>query len=242
MSNHLISLAYKRDLRTSMRKAVIVLMADKASDDGSGIWAAKQTMADELCCSKQTIIDTIKGFIAEGLVSECGQRKSPNGYTVEYHLNVAALEAISLVKCHANKGSRRLTGQPAGPVNEADLTSQPAGPEPSLNHSPLDIADAISPPTAKIEVHGLKPEHVVEAWNQMADQTGVHKARMTPDRRKKLATFVKRNTIDDITEAIAAVPRSSFLCGENDRGWKANLDFMLRPATFTKMIEGTYGQ
>jgi len=131
VSNHLISLAYKRDVRTSMRKAVLVLMADKASDDGSGIWAAKQTMADELCCSKQTVIDTIKGFIAEGIVSERGQRKSPNGYTVEYCLNVAAIEALPKVKCHNGDRSNRLTGQAAGRVKEADRTGQAAGPKPS---------------------------------------------------------------------------------------------------------------
>lgn len=131
MSNHLISLAYKRDVRTSMRKAVLVLMADKASDDGSGIWAAKQTMADELCCSKQTVIDTIKGFIAEGIVQERGQRPSPNGYTVEYCLNVAAIEALPLVKCHSGNRSSKLTGQAAGPVKDADRTGQAAGPKPS---------------------------------------------------------------------------------------------------------------
>ncbi|MES2904527.1 MAG: hypothetical protein V4696_10115 [Pseudomonadota bacterium] len=240
MSNHLISLAYKRDLRTSMRKAVLVLMADKASDDGSGIWAAKQTMADELCCSKQTVIDTIKGFVAEGIVSERGQRKSPNGYTVEYHLNVAVVEALPLVKCHADKGSRKLTGQPAGPVKEIDPTSQPAGPEPSLNPSPSVVSNETTPPTA--EIQKVKPEQVIEAWNAMAETTGVHKARLTPDRRKKLATFIKRNPIEDITEAIWSVPRSPFLCGENDRGWKAGIDFMLQPSSFTRMIEGTYGQ
>jgi hypothetical protein len=156
MSNHLISLAYTRDLRTSMRKAMLVLMADKASDDGSGIWAAKQTMADELCCSKQTVIDTIKGFITEGLVRECGQRKSPNGYTVEYHINIAAVEALPMVKCHADKGSRKLTGQSAGPVKEADLTSQPAGPKPSRTpHS--SEAKASSPKS--VEWHPLP-----DAW------------------------------------------------------------------------------
>lgn len=155
MSNHLISLAYTRNLRTSMRKAVLVLMADKASDDGSGIWAAKQTMADELCCSKQTVIDTIKGFIAEGLVVECGQRKTPNGYTVEYRLVVQAIKDLPLVKCHIDKGSNTLTGQPAGPVKEVDGTGQPAGPEPSLNPQGSE-AKASSPPRAK-PTNGFHP-------------------------------------------------------------------------------------
>ncbi len=243
MSNHLISLAYTRDLRTSMRKAMLVLMADKASDDGSGIWAAKQTMADELCCSKQTVIDTIKAFVAEGLVSECGQRKSPNGYTVEYSLRVDALEALPLVKYHADKGSRKLTGQPALPVNEPDLTGQPAGPKPSLTSPPLDNSSELSPPIEIQSEKGLKPEHVVEAWNAMAERVGLAKVRrLTPERQRKLVQRIKQNTIDEFTEAIGAIEGSPFLRGENNRAWRADFDFLLSPQKFTKLIEGTYGQ
>ena len=54
MSNHLVSLAYKVDVGTLLRKAVLVLLAEKASDEGEGIWASKKTMADELCCSKHS--------------------------------------------------------------------------------------------------------------------------------------------------------------------------------------------
>ena len=64
VSNHLISATYKRDLRTPMRKSVMALFADKASDDGTGIYASKQTMADELCCSKQALLDTVDFCIA----------------------------------------------------------------------------------------------------------------------------------------------------------------------------------
>lgn len=134
MSNHIISMAYKRDLRTAMRKSVMVLLADKASDDGSGVYASKQTMADELCCSKQTVIDTIKGFLEEGLISELGRRGNLRGYTVEYGINLDALEALPLVACHAARQSRGLTGQAAGPVKGRRPTGQPAGPKPSLNH------------------------------------------------------------------------------------------------------------
>ncbi|AYJ87649.1 hypothetical protein D3Y57_19130 [Sphingomonas paeninsulae] len=119
MSNHIISMAYKRDLRTAMRKSVMVLLADKASDDGSGIWASKKTMADELCCSKQTVIDTVQQFIDEGLLVKLGERRNANGYTVEYGIDMAALAATPMVKCHQDKGSSDWTGKPAGPVNVA---------------------------------------------------------------------------------------------------------------------------
>jgi len=135
----------------------------------------------------------------------------------------------------------------AGDVTNDDVTRDVT--QPPLNEvsnppdSPQDISDEISPPALKLNGHKpeIEPEHLVEAWNAMADQAGVPKARLTPERRKKIRTFVKHRTIEDITEGIWAVPRIPFLCGENDRGWKADLDFFLQPAKFTKIIEGTYG-
>lgn len=156
MSNHLISMAYKRDLRTPMRKALMVLLADKASDDGEGIWASKQTMADELNCSRQTIIDTIKGFIADEMLEEVGHRHATNGFTVEYKILVPALEAVPLVNCHATRrasgrvrdidGSGTWTGQRAGRVKEVDATRQTAGHKPPLNPSPPVKAEALPTP------------------------------------------------------------------------------------------------
>lgn len=97
-----------------------------------------------------------------------------------------------------------------------------------------------TPAPQKNGMDAVQPEQVIEAWNVMAEQTGVIKAKLTDDRRRKLKTFLRRHKIEDITEAIWAVPRSSFLCGENDRGWKAGIDFLLQPSSFTKLIEGTY--
>lgn len=106
---------------------------------------------------------------------------------------------------------------------------------------PQVISDEITPPI-EIPNSEVSPENVIEAWNVMAGEAGVPKAKMTPERRKKLKTFVKRHPADDITEAIWAVPRTPFLRGENPRGWKANIDFMLQPSSFTKIIEGSYGE
>lgn len=130
MSNHLISAVYKRQLGSHMRKSVMALLADKASDDGSGIWAAKQTLADELCCSKQTVIATIQGFIRDGLLVETGTRRCSSGATVEYSINVAAVDALPFVSCHARQSST-LTGQAARPVKLAASRGQSAGPKPS---------------------------------------------------------------------------------------------------------------
>lgn len=123
MSNHLISMAYKRNLGSVTRKALLVLMADKASDDGSGIWASKPTMADELCTSKPTILRTLKSLIDDGIIKETGRRDNSHGYTVEYAIVVHSLEALPLVKCHRRRQSRGGTGNKVLPGKDRDPCS-----------------------------------------------------------------------------------------------------------------------
>lgn len=238
MSNHLITAAYKADLRTPMRKAVMVLLADKASDDGSGIWASKQTMADELCCSKQAVITTIKGFLEEGLLIETGQRKSTTGYTNCYAINVTGLRAIELVKCHKDaeaRGSTSFTGQPTLPVNDDDGRGQPPLPKPSLNPLPPVSANADTPPP-------IRPQDVLDAWNDMAGKNGLSIAKfLTDQRRKRLKTMIAQHPPDDFATALDAVERSPFCRGEIKPDFKADFDFFLQTKSFTKLLEGAYG-
>jgi hypothetical protein len=76
----------------------------------------------------------------------------------------------------------------------------------------------------------------------MAGRVGLSKAKSFDQmRRRKTLTLIKTRSTDDITEAIAAVERSPFCRGENDRGWKADFDFLLQPKSFNRLIEGFYG-
>ena len=109
--------------------------------------------------------------------------------------------------------------------------------------SPSVISNEITPPTENDNSPVLKPEHVVEAWNEMAARTGLPSVRkLTPDRVKALHRRIKENTIQDFTEAIDAIERSPFLRGDSKRGWRADFDFLLSPTKFNRILEGTYGQ
>lgn len=150
MSNHLITESYKRKLGTVTRLAMMAYLADKASDCGGGIFASKQTMADELDLTKKTVITTIKGLIADGLLSVVGSRPCDNGYTVEYAIDVEALLSLPLVACWVRK--TRYTGVKSTPVKRRDRSPSVTGrgvaitPKPSLEPLPLSSADADDPP------------------------------------------------------------------------------------------------
>jgi biotin operon repressor len=250
MSNHLISAVYKRDLRTPMRKSVMALLADKASDDGAGIYASKQTMADELCCSKQAVLDTIKALMAEGLLIELGTRRAPNGHTIEYGIVVDALDALPLVKCHADREERQRnrstaqTGQRAVPVKKADRSTLLTPPVKQIDPNPPEPSPSPnashSPKIQAADEPRLLPEHVLEAWNEMAGRLGLSKARMNDQRRQRLRVLIRNHPIDDFTDAIGCVERNRWMHGENDRGWRADFDFLLQAKSFTRLVEGSY--
>ncbi|MBC2669702.1 helix-turn-helix domain-containing protein [Novosphingobium piscinae] len=122
-----------------MRKHVLVLLADKASDDGTGIWASKPRLAAELEVSKPTVINTIKSLIDDGLLVEKGLRQNSNGFTKDYAINLDAIRRLPLANqsCHQ---SRCLTGQNDRPVKPDNLSSQAGAPHQSnsLTQTPLN--------------------------------------------------------------------------------------------------------
>lgn len=89
----------------------------------------------------------------------------------------------------------------------------------------------------------LTPEDVIEAWNEMASRIGRPKVvKLTPERQRKLRARIKQNTLEEFKLALDAIERSPFLRGETGNWPGASFDFLLQPSSFTKMIEGTYGQ
>lgn len=68
------------------------------------------------------------------------------------------------------------------------------------------------------------------------------KVKTITDKRKKAITkLLKYYSWDDIIDCFYNVEGSDFLKGKNDRGWKADIDFILREDKFVSILEGKYG-
>lgn len=167
MSKHLVSLVYRKKIGSMMRKAVLSYMADRANDDGTGVWCSKATIANEIEASRQGVITTIKSLVDDGLLVEDGQRKCQNGFTVEYRIDVKKVHALPFVT------GKDLDTSKIGPVNDTDVTRQP------------DLRDTSTPFTQTSQNHpepSKKPDGDFEAaWKLY--QSCPHKAGQT----KKLA-------------------------------------------------------
>ncbi len=80
------------------------------------------------------------------------------------------------------------------------------------------------------------------AWNQLCERIGLRKVQRFTDARKRALTARLRDCggIDGWMSVLTKVEASKFLRGDNDRGWKADLDFLVRESSFIKLIEGKY--
>lgn len=79
-------------------------------------------------------------------------------------------------------------------------------------------------------------------WNTMAGATGLPQvARMTEARRKSLKRRLKEcGGVEGWKAAIEKVVSIPGMLGANERGWKCNIDFLLREGKFTRLMEGGY--
>lgn len=100
--------------------------------------------------------------------------------------------------------------------------------------------EELSPSGDCASADALKPEHVVDAWNDLAERIGKPKVRdITPTRRTALRARIAGYSLDDWRTVLDSIERSPFLRG--DKGWSGcNFDWLLKKVNFQKILEGNY--
>ena len=94
MSWKIANLCAERVFGSAARKQIIMFLADKASDDGSGIWCSKGTIQRHTELGESTVKRTISDFLREGILVETGRRPCKNGFTVIYRIVLAGVMAL----------------------------------------------------------------------------------------------------------------------------------------------------
>lgn len=157
MSRKLVTLVYERRIGSMLRKAVLACMADRANDDGTGVWLSKGRIADEIEASRRAVITAIQEMVTEGILIDNGQRE--RGSTHDYTLNVIAIRALpnSREGCEDLHTPGRQRTTPAAqivtpPVNPVHPPCEPSSHEPSLNRpltteAKASVVSASAPPT-----------------------------------------------------------------------------------------------
>lgn len=115
-------------------------------------------------------------------------------------------------------------------------TTATASPAAARGH--LQIPDAPIAPDAKPEPD---PEPLRELWNATAHPSLPRCLRMTEKRKPKAKARLAERPLPEWVPVIERINASAFCRGERgDRGWKADFDWLLKPDTATKVLEGKY--
>jgi len=146
MSFHVTSTCTQRKFGSATRKQIISFLADKASDDGSGIWCSKSTIAQNTELSKSTVKRTITQFLNEGIILETGKRSNSRGYTVEYRINLDQVAQLPLTK-----ELPETTGVTVNPVQHEPPRGSTVDPQGGSPRTPNHSLTILEPPTRKRE-------------------------------------------------------------------------------------------
>jgi uncharacterized protein YdaU (DUF1376 family) len=108
--------------------------------------------------------------------------------------------------------------------------------------SPSDQLELVPNGTPKMTA-SLAAKEAFQLYNAVAQRCDLPVARsLSHSRKRSLALRVKEaGGLDGFRTALAHLERSAFLQGQNDRGWKADIDWLCQPSSFMRLLEGGYG-
>jgi len=132
------------------------------------------------------------------------------------------------------------TGTTAVPQPDHDCGTNPEARSQKPNKEREEERDlGTSVPASPSDLDALR---AFELYNETAQRAGLATAsKLTPQRKRGiLARLREHGGTEGWKKALAIIERTPFLLGENERGWRADLDFLLQPTSFTRVVEGSY--
>jgi hypothetical protein len=85
------------------------------------------------------------------------------------------------------------------------------------------------------------PRRVVETWNAMAEATGLDPApSLTRDRISRINQRLADHGVAGVVEAIRKVGHSAFCHGRGANDWVADFDWLLKPQSVKRTLDGKY--
>lgn len=112
------------------------------------------------------------------------------------------------------------------------------------------VTETVTDTETAIDQHPLPPKggqqqpvpyaRIVELYHTICTSYPTLRA-IEGNREKQIAArWKKYKTIDAFRELFERAEASDFLKGDNDRGWTADFDWLIRPTNMSKVLEGKY--
>ena len=228
MSNsHLVAVRLNETIKGPAR-AVLMVLADRADENGN-CYPGMAKIAKESGFCRSTVKTALRSLKNDGWISWV-QRFNDDGDLTSnlYHL---ALGRAGDDPPRAGDGlgvGQELAEGRAGAGHKASIKA-------SIEASLFDDENS---PMAESNP-SRNGNELFDHWNTFEELPKILK--VSKERKSKLKArlgdeFFRENW----KAAIDKIRQSPFLTGTNDRGWKADIDWLLKPGNILKVIEGKY--
>lgn len=234
MSVQAITWALQQRVRSATHKAVLLVLANRMDPTGFG-WPSQKLVAKESQCSDRTVRRVLADLEADGVLIRADRRRKNGSYTsdtIQFAMPIAPAAKLSAGSPEDNLTDGQIDQRP-DTTAPADNLSAPTTFEPNTKNPKNVVAKASPPPNL--------PE-ALASYNEAAERCGwVQMREFTENRRIAARAAWKRlGGQQGWRHLIAAAERQSFLGGNNDRQWRMDFDFILKPGNAAKILEGKY--
>ena len=191
---------------------ILLKQKDKQTDNQIKNFALK--LAKYLPYSTEEIIAGLSELLSEGVLQNGGDKLSQKRMIKDNEISIIRSEAGK--KGVFAKANPKAKGEAKPSANTETETETET------------ITDTI------INYNG-----VVENFHLYCDRMS-KVSKLSEQRKKHIAARFKEFDYDVLIEVIKKAGKSDFLCGKNDKAWKADFDWIFNPTNFLKIMEGKY--
>lgn len=224
-----IGLVWKfKEISSRAELLLLLAIADYSNEDTGEAWPSVESLAKKSRSSQRSVQRMLQSLSQRGYL-RIAYNAGPNGTNLYWLLR---------------------GGDTMAPPSELVTPAtgvQPVAPEPSGTVKAVqEVPKAISvqevqavPPDITVHSRERQNEPEVIAWNAHPELPKIKclsPGRLKHLRQRRADPFWAAN----FDAALAKVLASDFLMGTNDRGWKADFDWLLRPDSIAKIMEGKY--
>lgn len=161
---------------------------------------------------------------------------------IEKEMERAALKSEARATSGARGGQAKALKERESKLANATVLPQQTPSESLASSSEPESEKKEERPTVSCASEPDELALALNAYNASARLAGWPIATKLTDKRKSSLRLriADAGGLPGWTNAMSRARASPFLCGDNNHGWKADLDFFLQSSRFTKLLEGSY--
>ena len=257
VADRIVGKTDKKPNGNQTEKNLLMAMANYASDNGEGIWASNQCLADRAGVSRETATRTVKLLKDKGLIERLGIKKYGKTHTVIYRMDLTVLYHLDLTETAKNHLERMAVSDVTERHNASvnDVTEDHNASE---RCDARDVSDVTERHTNRYRNHIYNislnarararegDRHLVdrirEAYDELSDKHNLPGIKVFGDSRKRLirARLKDAGGNEDLLFEVMHKVADSDYCRGLVNGWKADFNFIFSPEGFPKILEGKY--